>query len=92
MLPIGTKLDRYGNPGGAFLSPKGTAYDHRSLAPGSRADGYHTYEVINPLPVLEGKIAPAFGKPGGGTQILPRFPERVNVAWLIKNGYLREVK
>ena len=61
-LPVGTRLDRYGKPKGSFLSPVGTPYEQRALAPGSRADGYHEYEVIKPLPVIQGKISPAFGE------------------------------
>ena len=91
-LPAGTRLDRYGKPRGSFLSPAGTPYEQRALAPGSRADGYHEYEVIKPLPVIQGKISPAFGEPGGGIQILPNFPDKVDVQWLLRNGYLREIK
>lgn len=91
VLPVGTKLDRYGSPDGAFLSPFGTPYEQRALAPGSMGNGYHEYEVIKPLPVIKGEIAPAFGQPGGGTQILPRFKDRVNVDWLRLNGFLKEV-
>ncbi|WP_372360505.1 TNT domain-containing protein [Xanthomonas axonopodis pv. poinsettiicola] len=91
VLPVGTRLDRYGSPDGAFLSPFGTPYEQRALAPGSRGNGYHEYEVIKPLPIIRGEIAPAFGQPGGGTQILPRFKDRVNVDWLRLNGFLKEV-
>lgn len=91
-LSVGARLDRYGSPDGAFLSPKGTSYEQRALAPGSRAGGYYEYEVIKPMPVIQGKVAPAFDQPGGGMQILPSFPSRVNVQWLIDNGYLRQVK
>jgi len=91
-IPIGTRLDRYGEPGGSFLAPKGTPYEQRSLAPGARAEKYYEYEVVKPLPAIQGKIAPAFGEPGGGLQILPNMQERVNVDWLVKNGYLREIK
>ena len=91
-LPVGTRLDRYGKPKGSFLSPVGTPYEQRALAPGSRADGYHEYEVIKPLPVIQGKISPAFGESGGGTQILPNLPDKVDVQWLLRNGYLREIK
>ncbi len=90
-LPVGTKLDRYGKTNGSFLAPKGTPFEQRALAPGSLADEYHEYMVIKPLPVMQGKIAPAFGEPGGGIQILPNMRERVNVDWLIKNEYIREV-
>lgn len=90
-LPVGTRLDRYGEPSGSFLAPKGTPYEQRSLAPGAQAEKYYEYEVIKPLPVMQGKIAPAFGEPGGGVQILPNMQERVNVEWLLKNEYIREV-
>lgn len=63
-LPVGTKLDRYGGRDGSFLSPKGTPFDQRALAPGLRAGGYYEYEVLKPLPVIQGKIASAFNEPG----------------------------
>lgn len=88
-LPVGTKLDRYGSPDGSFLSPLGVPFEQRALAPGSRASDYHQYEVMKPLPVVRGEIAPAFGEPGGGVQILPDFAERYNVKRLIEEGYLR---
>ncbi|GAA0363422.1 hypothetical protein GCM10009132_10440 [Serratia ureilytica] len=91
-IPVGTRLDRYGEPGGSFLAPKGTPYEQRALAPGAKAEKYYEYEVVKPLPAIQGKIAPAFGEPGGGIQILPNMQERVNVDWLVKNGYLREIK
>ncbi|HDH9388100.1 TPA: hemagglutinin repeat-containing protein, partial [Escherichia coli] len=92
IIPVGTRLDRYGEPTGSFLAPKGTPYEQRALAPGTKAEKYYEYEVIKPLPAIQGKIAPAFGEPGGGIQILPNMQERVNVEWLLKNGYIREVR
>jgi filamentous hemagglutinin len=89
VLPVGTLLDRYGNPTGSFMSPYGLSYESRALPPGSMAGGYYVYEVVLPLPVKSGSIAPAFGQPGGGTQLLPDFPTRVNVEWLINEGYLK---
>ncbi len=91
-IPVGTRLDRYGDPNGSFLAPKGTPYEQRALAPGAKAEKYYEYEVIKPLPAIQGKIAPAFGEPGGGIQILPNMQERVNVEWLLKNEYIREVR
>ena len=90
-LPVGTRLDRYGEPSGSFLAPKGTPYEQRALAPGAGAEKYYEYEVIKTLPVIQGKIAPAFGEAGGGIQILPNMQERVNVEWLLKNEYIRKV-
>ncbi|MBC0855771.1 glycohydrolase toxin TNT-related protein, partial [Pantoea stewartii] len=90
-LPVGTRLDRYGETIGSFLAPQGTPQEQRALAPGSLADQYHEYVVIKPLPVMQGKIAPAFGEPGGGIQILPNMQERVNVQWLLDNKYIEKV-
>ena len=84
-------LDRVGEPVGSFLAPAGTAFDARALAPGAGASNVYVYEVIKPLLVLEGEIAPAFGQPGGGVQILPNVGTRVDVQWLIENEYLTEV-
>jgi hypothetical protein len=88
-LPIGAKLDRIGEPTGSFLAPAGTPYESRALAPGSRASNIYEYEVMKPLPVVQGEIAPAFGQPGKGIQILPNVGTKTNVQWLIDNGYIR---
>lgn len=90
-LPIGTRIDRYGNTQGSFLSPEGTDYSERALAPGTRAEDYTVYEVIKPLPIIRGEVAPAFGEKGGGIQILPNLPTKVNIDWLIKNKYIKVV-
>ncbi|MFZ4835193.1 glycohydrolase toxin TNT-related protein [Rouxiella sp. Mn2063] len=71
ILPVGTRLDRYGEPGGSFLAPKGTPYGERVLAPGAKAEKYYEHEVLKPLPVMQGKIAPAFGEPGGVFRYCP---------------------
>ncbi|TPQ34681.1 TNT domain-containing protein [Cupriavidus pinatubonensis] len=93
IIPVGTILGRQGDPNGSYLAPAGTPLQKLSLAPGSGALDYHTYEVIKPLPSIQGTAAPAFGQPGGGTQILPNLPDRrANVEWLLNNGYLKEVK
>ena len=92
VLPVGTRIDRYGNDKGSFLSPEGTPYEQRALAPGSRAEDYNVYEVKNELPIVEGEIAPAFGQPGEGTQILPNLPERMNVKQLREAGYIERVE
>jgi hypothetical protein len=91
-LSVGTKLDRIGDPTGSFLSPAGTAFEKRALAPGTGASQVYYYEVVKPFPVVQGEIAPAFGQIGDGIQILPNFEERVDVQWLLDNGYLKGVK
>ncbi|HCS63382.1 MAG TPA: hypothetical protein DIW64_04475, partial [Cellvibrio sp.] len=90
-LPVGTKIDRYGKTDGAFLSPEGISFEGRALAPGTRAEDYSVYEVIKPLPILKGQVAPAFGEAGGGIQILPNLPSKVDVQWLLDNNYLKKV-
>ena len=90
-MPVGTRLDRYGSADGSFMSPAGTPLEQRAMAPGSAAEPLRTYEVAKPLPVIQGEVAPAFGQSGGGTQMLPNLSERVNVDWLVRNGYLKEV-
>jgi filamentous hemagglutinin len=46
-LPVGTKLDRYGGPNGSFLSPKGTPFEQRALAPRSKAGGTTNMKCLN---------------------------------------------
>ena len=67
LLP-GTKIDRFGQPKGSFLSPIGTAYSDRSLKPGTLKEDYYVYEVKKPLTVKAGEILPWFGETGGGIQ------------------------
>ena len=87
VLPKGTVLDRFGGEKGDFLSPAGTPYEGRALPPTSKNAPYNAYEVMRPLPVQSGPIAPAFGQPGGGTQFLaPR-----SVGDLVDSGYLRRL-
>lgn len=85
-LKPGTKIDRYGNSLGKFVSPTGTPYEARSLAPGTENSSYHSYRVIKPINVLAGKTAPWFDQPGGGIQY--KLP--MTIQELIDLGYLME--
>src|SRR5690348_10221416 len=67
-LKPGTMIDRYGFEGGTFVSPVGTPYEMRALAPDSLSKPYNVYEVVKPAEVSSGKVAPWFGQPGKGTQ------------------------
>lgn len=87
-LQPGTVLDRFGGDGGRFLSPAGTPFESRALSPDSLGAPYRAYEVMRPLPVQSGGIAPAFGMPGGGTQY---FTGGSSVRDLVNGGYLREL-
>ncbi len=81
-LSEGTTLDRFGSTNGTFLSPveksKAALYQERAIPPsnlhtysGDVECNYHQYKVMKgqSLNVLKGKIAPAFGQSGGGTQV-----------------------
>lgn len=87
-LAPGTMIDRYGQPGGRFLSPVGTPYGARALPYDKAKMDYHVYEVRAPLPVKAGEIVPWFDEPGGGTQYMTAAP----VTQLIAEGSLAEVK
>ena len=88
-LPRGFTIDRLGSENGSFVSPAGVPFDERSLAPGSASNSYRKYQVEKPLPdAVQAEVAPAFGKPGGGIQILLEKP----IKWYVENGYLKEVK
>ncbi len=82
-LKPGTVIDRYGGETGRFFSPQGTPLDARALPTGSGP--LNTYEVLKPLDVQGGIVAPAFGQPGLGVQYMTDFP----VADLIEQGFLK---
>jgi hypothetical protein len=102
-LPPGSRIDRYGSEFGAFLAPEGARYASRSIPPqnlvGNPAAGcnYHDYLVVKDFQVDAGPIAPWFFQPGGGLQyqldgaLVPGSPARLNVMWLLDNGYLRRL-
>ncbi|MFP4852645.1 glycohydrolase toxin TNT-related protein [Paraburkholderia sp. BR14264] len=86
-LETGTQLDRYGYPGGSFVSPTGVPFDERAL-PASylTTKPYFQYEVTQPIPgVTQAKVLPWFGQPGTGTQY--QLPN--SVQWYLDNGYLK---
>ncbi|MGA8116411.1 MAG: TNT domain-containing protein [Actinocatenispora sp.] len=102
-LRRGTSLDRFGYPGGAYLSPAGTPFANRALPPQSLntpADtplsNYHEYCVVRQFRVDAGPIAPWFGQPGMGFQFklnatyLPAAGTALTVTWLLQHGYLVE--
>jgi RHS repeat-associated protein len=86
-LRIGETFDRYGFDSGTFGSPVGTSLPARALRPGSEKLPYSQFEVLKPLQRSSGGIAPAFGKPGLGTQF--EFPVPIDV--LIRRGFIKRV-
>ncbi|MGK5059464.1 glycohydrolase toxin TNT-related protein [Janthinobacterium sp. LB2P49] len=87
ILPM-TNIDRFGYPGGTFVSPQGVKFSHRAL-PQSYQNGkpYHVYQVLKPIQVDAGLAAPWFNQVGMGMQYELPLP----VDDLIKNGSLIEV-
>ena len=74
-LFVGDQIDRFGYPGGAYLSPTGTLFTQRALPPqnlntptGTTQANYHDYCVTKPFPVDAGPIAPWFEQLGLGIQ------------------------
>ncbi len=87
ILQPGTKIDRYGGDNGNYFSPAGTPYEGRGLPPDSLTKDYSQFEVMRQLPTDSGRIAPAFGQPGGGTQ----FITDRSVNDLLKSGHIRRL-
>ncbi|MCP4609306.1 MAG: glycohydrolase toxin TNT-related protein, partial [Planctomycetes bacterium] len=84
----GQKIDRYGGGDWSrFFSPQGTADFARALPPGTAGQPLRTFEVMKPFPVQSGKVAPAFGQIGGGTQMVS--PVKLKI--LLNKGILKEV-
>ena len=95
VLPIGTKLDRYGEIGANtdFLAEAGTPLAQRALPPGSENRPLVRLEVMKPLPVEQSNIMPWFGQPGMGKQFQTTTGSTgMTVQDLIREGYLRVIK
>lgn len=89
-LKPGAVVDRYGGPGGSYVSPKGTPFGNRGLpAYYENAKPYYQYEVVQPVTVRGGTVAlaPAFGGGGGGVQ----YQFGTSVQDLIDSGVLKQV-
>lgn len=99
--PQGTTLDRFGYPGGEWLSPpEGTPpFAERALPPGSAVKPYFEYVVADParLPpgwrIEQSNVAPWFNQPGGGVQYRIIAPpdgiDPPSVTELLESGYLK---
>ena len=87
-LKPGEKIDRYGSDYGSFASPEGISYCDRALAPGTDLKPYSVFEVIKPMKIKAGEIAPWFNEIGGGIQyVLPDIIDE-----LLDAGIIRRVK
>ncbi|OBK06690.1 TNT domain-containing protein [Mycobacterium sp. 1245852.3] len=92
-----TRMNRIGEISGnrgEFMGAVGDSYPQRSLAPGSSGDYNVFHGTGKELPegweVRYGKVAGAFGWPGGGTQwvVVNAKGQFVMIDFLLKNGYL----
>ncbi|HEV8656774.1 MAG TPA: glycohydrolase toxin TNT-related protein [Candidatus Limnocylindria bacterium] len=88
VLRPGTRVDRYGSEQGTFVSPQGTSFEARSLpAEYETSQPYMRYEVVQPVEVNSGQIAPWHNQPGLGWQYeLPGSIEE-----LLNSGILRRL-
>lgn len=87
-LPSGDVLTRYGKPTGRYVSPDGMTFEQRSLPSTTNEGDFHVYCVERPIDhVQKGKIAPWFGRTGGGIQY--KLPDRIMN--LMEASMLREV-
>jgi hypothetical protein len=103
-LAPGQDIDRFGSEYGAFLAPEGLPYAMRAIPPASlngnppAGCNYHDYRVLKSFTVHSGPIAPWFAQPGLGLQyqldaaLVPGSPARLNVMWLVDNGYLQRLR
>ena len=87
-LPAGDLLTRYGKPTGRYVSPDGMTFEQRALPSTTSEGDFHVYCVERPIDgVQKGKIAPWFGRTGGGIQY--KLPDRI--VNLMEASMLREV-
>jgi Tuberculosis necrotizing toxin len=87
-LEPGTIVDRYGGPGGSYVSPDGTPFSERGLPSYyENSQPYYRYEVVEPVTVRGGIAAPAFGSSGGGVQ----YQFGTSIQDLIDSGMLKQV-
>ena len=87
-LPAGDVLTRYGAPTGRYVSPDGMTFEQRALPSTTSEGDFHVYCVERPIDgVQKGKIAPWFGRTGGGIQY--KLPDRI--VNLMEASMLREV-
>lgn len=85
LLP-GAVIDRRGFEGGRYFAPEGTPEAMRALSPGSENKPFNRYIVKKPLDTQVGITAPAYGKPGMGTQ----YRTEKSAVELERAGYLEK--
>jgi hypothetical protein len=87
-LATGTRIDRYGGSAySQFFSPVGTPMQTRSLPPITATLPLRTFEVMQPITVEAGRVAPWYGQIGLGTQ----YRSRSTLGELLENQALKEI-
>jgi hypothetical protein len=88
VLEAGQRIDRYGGSAiSRFFSPAGTPLEARAIAPETAGQALRTFDVVKPIAVESGTVAPWFGQPGFGTQYRTAMP----LSDLLEQGFLKEV-
>jgi len=89
-LKVGATIDRFGSDKGTFFAPAGTPLADRAMAPDTVGKDLTLtkFEVLKPLPVAAGDIAPWFDQPGGGIQ----YKAAMSAEELVKQGYLKKIE
>lgn len=87
MLPLGTLVDRFGDPHGRVFAADATPYHKRSLPPPATAGEYRRYRVVRELPMWRGIAASWFGQPGSGVRYRSVYPARD----LVVLGYIEDI-
>ena len=84
-LFAGQRIGRFGGSGSSrFFTNVGVGEGALSLPPFTAGLQFNTFRVIKPFPVQVGRIAPAFGQFGGGTQFITPVP----LETLIRRGVI----
>lgn len=90
IIPKGTIICRYGNPGGRFTTIKGEDYELLALPYVKESIEYHEYRVSEDLTVdcyvTKGSVAAKFDSPGGGVQ----FKHSQNIRLECEDGMMKE--
>ena len=87
VLTSGFQFDRYGYNSGTYVSPVGTPFEMRSLAPGTELKPYKVFEVVKPVRATGSIVAPWFGQPGGGIQ----FELENSINQLLELNWIKEI-
>ena len=80
-------LSRYGDNAGRYVSPAGTSYEERALAPNTDRNDEHWFVIQEPIEADRGVIAAWFNQKGGGIQY--KLQERIRD--LILSEMLKEL-